>query len=60
MADRYRNVAHLATHEREGVNFRVRCRRLPSRVAIIAPHGGKIEPSTSVVATAIAEEDFNL
>lgn len=31
-----------------------------STVAIIAPHGGKIEPRTSEIAAAIAENTFNL
>jgi phage replication-related protein YjqB (UPF0714/DUF867 family) len=29
-------------------------------VAIIAPHGGKIEPGTSEIAAAIAGDDYSL
>jgi phage replication-related protein YjqB (UPF0714/DUF867 family) len=31
-----------------------------SRIAIIAPHGGGIEPGSSTIARAIAGEDINM
>lgn len=59
-ADKYRNFADLTRHEREGIDFRI-CRTIrPAPVAIIAPHGGKIEPRTSEIASAIAGDRFNL
>jgi hypothetical protein len=38
-------------------DFRINCRPRPSLVAIIAPHGGKVEPGTSTIAAAIAADD---
>jgi phage replication-related protein YjqB (UPF0714/DUF867 family) len=40
--------------------FRIDCRRRPSAVAIIAPHGGKIEQWTSAIAAAVAADDYSL
>ncbi|HMJ49200.1 MAG TPA: poly-gamma-glutamate hydrolase family protein [Burkholderiales bacterium] len=59
--DRYRSYSELAQHEVEGIDFRRAVfRRAFSAVAVIAPHGGKIESRTSEIARAIAGEDFNL
>lgn len=59
-ADKYQNFAELIRHEREGVDFRI-CRTIrPSPVAIIAPHGGKIEPGTSEIVSAIARDRYSL
>jgi phage replication-related protein YjqB (UPF0714/DUF867 family) len=56
----YSNFAALSAAEREGQDFEIVCCPKPSPVAIIAPHGGGIEPSTSRIAAAIAGDDFNL
>jgi len=56
----YPNFAALKQAEREGVDFVIVCRPRPSPVAVIAPHGGGIEPGTSRIASAIAGDDFNL
>ena len=54
MPNKYNNFAELCKCETEGKDFRrVICSR-NSGVAIIAPHGGKIEKGTSEIATAIA------
>ena len=59
--DRYYSYSELAEHEVEGTDFQRTVFRRPfSAVAVIAPHGGKIEPRTSEIARAIAGEDFNL
>lgn len=59
--DRYRNYAELAALERENVDYRIVVRYVPTaRIAIVAPHGGGIEPGTSALAFAIAGRDFNL
>ena len=59
-ADKYQNFAELIRHEREGVDFRI-CRTIrPSPVAIIALHGGKIEPGTSEIVSAIARDRYSL
>jgi phage replication-related protein YjqB (UPF0714/DUF867 family) len=60
MADTYRNFAELSATERQGIDFRI-CRSLgKSLAAIIAPHGGKIEPGTSEIASAIAGSTHSL
>lgn len=59
MADKYANFSELAQSEKEGTDFRVRLRANGGSTAIIAPHGGRIEPGTSEVAEAIANNDFS-
>jgi phage replication-related protein YjqB (UPF0714/DUF867 family) len=58
--DRYKNYEELCQHEQEGVDYRTCNQPRPAAVAIIAPHGGKIEPGTSEIAKAIAGSDYNL
>ncbi|MFC3323507.1 poly-gamma-glutamate hydrolase family protein [Mesorhizobium cantuariense] len=58
MGDRYCDFAELEKAEREGTHFRRFSKRRASNIAIIAPHGGTIEPGTSEIALAIAEDDF--
>lgn len=57
--DKYPNFEMLRRAERAD-DFRIDCRLRPSAVAIIAPHGGKIEPGTSNIAAAIAANDYCL
>ncbi|MGA2237313.1 MAG: poly-gamma-glutamate hydrolase family protein [Terriglobales bacterium] len=59
MADRYKNFADLAAHEKENSDFRVRSEERHGAAAIIAPHGGGIEPGTSELAEAIAGADLS-
>ena len=56
MADKYKNFEDLARHETAGVDFRVLVRRARAALAIVAPHGGGIEPGTSELADAVAAE----
>jgi phage replication-related protein YjqB (UPF0714/DUF867 family) len=49
----------LCEHEIEGVDYRIRREERSPRVAIIAPHGGFIEPATSEIALQIAAENFS-
>lgn len=58
--DTYSCFADLAAHEEEDVSFRSYSVARASPVAIIAPHGGYIEPGTSQIAAAIAAEDLPL
>jgi len=59
--DRYHSYSELAEHEVEGTDFAITVSRRPfSAVAVIVPHGGRIESRTSEIARAIAGEDFNL
>ena len=58
--DMYGNFAALVARERLGVDYRVVVCPQPSPVAVIAPHGGGIEPGTSELAAAIAGQEFSL
>ena len=59
--DRYSSFAQLAAHEREGIDYTITAIRRPaSTIAVIAPHGGKIEKATADIARAIAGDEFNL
>ena len=60
-SDGYKGYDDLARAYEEGRDYSVICIERPgSRVAIIGPHGGKIERGTSDVAKAIAADDFHL
>ncbi|WP_223300105.1 poly-gamma-glutamate hydrolase family protein [Methyloversatilis sp. RAC08] len=58
--DRYRRYAELAAEQVEGRDYRVTVLYRGSGIAVIAPHGGRIERGTSDVARAIAGEAFDL
>lgn len=61
MADKYSNYAALAAAEKEGTDFEiVVVKRVPPRVAVIAPHAGGIEPRTGPIAREIADTDSSL
>jgi phage replication-related protein YjqB (UPF0714/DUF867 family) len=60
MVDQYHSFAELAAHEREGVDYRIHVLSRPSPVAVVAPHGGWIEPGAAEAARAIAGEAFSL
>ncbi|MEQ8823463.1 MAG: poly-gamma-glutamate hydrolase family protein [Filomicrobium sp.] len=60
MADKYRNFDALCKAERNGVDYHICLIRRISSVAVIAPHGGFIEPGTSEIAAAVAGDDYNL
>lgn len=59
MADRYKNFAELAAHEEENTDFRVRSETRRDAAAVIAVHGGGIEPGTTELAEAIAGADLS-
>ena len=57
----YRGFADLARAQRRGRDYEIETRHRPaSPIAVIAPHGGRIEDGTSEIARAIAGDDFNL
>lgn len=57
----YSSFAALLRHHVEGRDFtRVIEVRNGARVAVVAPHGGKIEPRTDSIAKALAGEEFSL
>jgi phage replication-related protein YjqB (UPF0714/DUF867 family) len=59
MADTYPNFAALEQHERSGVDYGILVRRAAPAFAIVAPHGGGIEPGTSEIADAIAAQKWS-
>lgn len=57
----YSSFETLANEHVEGRDFyRVIKPLNRARVAIIAPHGGRIEPKTHIIASELAGEDFSL
>lgn len=59
MADRYDNFNDLAAEMELDVDYRIRANDRGSAVVIVAPHGGSIEPETSLIAEAIAGDDYS-
>lgn len=59
MADKYPSFAALEQHEKAGTDYRLVARRAENPFAIVAPHGGGIEPGTSEIADAIAGERWS-
>jgi phage replication-related protein YjqB (UPF0714/DUF867 family) len=51
---KYRSFNHLAANETEGVDYQIRYRIGSSKYAIVAIHGGSIEPGTTEIADAVA------
>ena len=56
---KYKNFAQMRRHEKEGTDFQIKWRKTDSTYAIVAPHGGWIEPGTGELADAIAGQDHN-
>ncbi len=56
--DMYSSFAELASDKQEGRDYRRLVQMRESRIAVIAPHGGAIEPGTSEIARAIANGQF--
>lgn len=52
--DRYDCFATLRAHERAGLDFTIGLRWGSSGVAVMVPHGGRIEPGTSEIGRALA------
>ena len=59
MMDKYASFEEMWKHEPENFDFKVRYEIRGSTVAIVAPHGGGIEPGTSELAEAIADKDLS-
>ena len=60
MSDLYGSYADLAAGEAEGVHYRIRVIERASPIAVVAPHGGRIEAGTSQTAALIAADVFSL
>jgi phage replication-related protein YjqB (UPF0714/DUF867 family) len=58
--DRFRNFEALSKTLKRGIDYDISVDRRDSRVAIIAPHGGLIEPRTSEIAADVARDSYNL
>ena len=52
--DKYADFAELEQNERKGEDYAILYRKSDSKIAIMAPHGGGIEPGTIEIADAIA------
>jgi methylated-DNA-[protein]-cysteine S-methyltransferase len=48
---------NLSQHETEGLDYRIQVREAPSPIAVMALHGGKIEPGTLELADAVAGKE---
>lgn len=59
MADKYQNYEQLRRNEIIGVDYQIRC-IYTANIAIVAPHGGKIEPGTTDIAEAVADSQYSL
>ena len=53
-ADTYANFADLTRCETRGRDYTIQSRSGTSRLAVIAPHGGRIEAGTATLADAVA------
>ena len=59
IVDKYADFAELTQNENEGVDYAILYREADSKVALIAPHGGGIEPGTIDIADALAGSNHN-
>lgn len=59
-ADKYPDFATLAQNEVQNQDYRIIVSNLQAPLTIFAIHGGLIEPGTSELAQAIAEDSANL
>jgi len=59
LADTYKSFDELKIHEEVNKAYRISMSDVGSKITIIAPHGGKIEPKTSDIAKQIATEKYN-
>ena len=59
MTSPYKSFEELKSRELEGKDYHIRSHLRDERVLIMAPHGGKIEPTTTMIAEAIAGENYS-
>ncbi len=59
MADTYDNFRKLAAVEKVDIDYKIFNEVAKSRIAIVAPHGGGIEPGTSEIARSISDGKHN-
>ena len=58
--DQYSSFKELYVVERDGTDYQRQAVKRASDCLIMAPHGGRIEPGTSELAKAVANEDHSL
>ncbi len=56
--DKYKNFAELEKNEEKEKDYTILYRNTDSDIAVMAPHGGGIEPGTLDLADEIAGKDF--
>jgi len=56
---KYRDFNELKQYEKEGVDYVIQMRKGFSGIAIIAPHGGGIEPGTAEIADSVAASEHS-
>jgi len=59
MPDKYQNFERLKAGEVKGLDYDIRVIKRDRPVAIITPHGGEIEPYTTLIAEKIAGDRYN-
>ncbi len=59
VTDRYRSFSELQAREPEGESWVLEYEPRGSRILVMAPHGGWIEPYTTELAAAIAGEELD-
>jgi phage replication-related protein YjqB (UPF0714/DUF867 family) len=59
MPDTYKNFEELSRHEKEGIDYKVEIQDRASAWAVLAIHGGNIEPGTTEIARLIAGGTFS-
>ena len=57
--DRYKDLSELRARLRSGKHFRIRTLDRKSKITVVSPHGGRIEPGSSRLARVIAGDDLN-
>ncbi|MBA4602078.1 poly-gamma-glutamate hydrolase family protein [Thermoactinomyces sp. AMNI-1] len=57
--DWYQNYQQLAAHEKIGTDYSIFLRFARPETAVLAIHGGGIEPGTSEMARAISDHDWS-
>ncbi|MCE5334382.1 MAG: poly-gamma-glutamate hydrolase family protein [Desulfobacteraceae bacterium] len=55
----YRSYSELQGSEKIGRDYAIRVARRNSAIAVMAPHGGGIEPGTSELALAVAGSEYS-
>jgi len=59
MGDKYKNFEELAKHENEGKDYEIKYNSRGSKILVMVPHGGGIEPYTAPLAKKIAGTEFS-